>query len=146
MIAKPIAHRGGALRAALACALWTAAGCKSRPADLREWVPGDHSHEATGEDPGPGAAAPTDPLTNARALWSSQCASCHGREGRGDGPAATVARPPDMTTASFQSAHTDEQLATSILRGKSGTMPAFGTLRPEAVSVLARLVRSFGPR
>lgn len=122
----------------------TALGCESTPSDLREWRPSDHSNAGTGEDPG-GGSAPSDPLANARALWTSQCVVCHGREGRGDGT-QPMARPPDMTTAAFQQSHTDEQLAQSIARGKGGVMPAFSSLRPEAVQQLVRLVRSFAAR
>lgn len=122
------------------------AACDSGPTDLREWRPSDHSNAGgSSEDPGGGAAAPTDPLTNARALWASQCASCHGREGRADAPGAPI-RPPDMSTAEFQASGSDEQFATSIARGKNGRMPAFSSLRPEAVQLLVRLVRTFGGR
>jgi mono/diheme cytochrome c family protein len=120
--------------------------CESRPPDLREWRPSDHSNTSTGEDPGGGAPAPTDPLTNARALWTSQCVGCHGREGRGDGTAVMGARPPDMSAGAFQSERSDEQLANSIARGKNGTMPAFSSLRAEAITQLVRLVRTFGTR
>ncbi len=133
------------IRAAILIVCVAASGCDSPPADLREWRASDHSGGATGEDPGGGAAAPTDPLTNARALWTSQCAACHGREGRGDGPQAPI-RPPDMATIAFQSSGSDEQFAASILRGKNGRMPAFQSLRPEAVQLLVRLVRGFAPR
>jgi mono/diheme cytochrome c family protein len=120
-------------------------GCESKPADLREWRASDHSNAgSSSEDPG-GAAAPTDPLTNARALWSSQCAACHGREGRGDGPQSAI-RPPDMSTAEFQSSGSDAQFAASITNGKNGRMPAFASLRPEAVQLLVRLVRGFAAR
>ncbi|MBL8681502.1 MAG: cytochrome c [Myxococcales bacterium] len=128
----------------LGAVLTALAACDSPPADLREWRPSDHSNAGSGEDPG-GGRAPSDPLANARALWVSQCVACHGREGRGDGT-QTMVRPPDMSAVAFQDSHTDEQLATSILRGKSGTMPSFASLRPEAVQSLVRLVRSFGGR
>lgn len=132
-----------ALRTMVIAATLTAlVGCDSAPADLREWRPSDHSNTGNGEDPG-GGSAPSDPLANARALWASQCVSCHGSRGRGDGT-QTMVRPPDMSAASFQQSHTDEQLAQSIVRGKNGTMPSFSSLRPEAVQSLVRLVRSFG--
>ncbi len=118
-------------------------GCDQTPADLREWQPSDHSGTpGTGDDPGP-ALASSDPLVNARALWTVHCVGCHGREGRGDGAQATT-RPPDMSTAAFQSTHSDEQLSGSIARGKNGTMPAFGsTLRPEALGLMVQLIRHF---
>lgn len=119
------------------------AACDSPPADLREWRASDHGNASgSAEDPGGGAAAPTDPLTNARALWASQCAACHGREGRADAPGAPI-RPPDMSTAEFQASGSDEQFAASITGGKNGRMPAFASLRPEAVQLLVRLVRGF---
>jgi mono/diheme cytochrome c family protein len=119
------------------------AACDSPPADLREWRPSDHNN-ASREDLG-GGSAPSDVLSNARALWASQCVACHGREGRGDGT-QTAVRPPDMTAAAFQQSHSDEQLALSISRGKNGTMPAFSSLRPEAIQSLVALVRSFAAR
>ncbi len=55
-------------------------------------------------------------------------------------------RPPDFASPGFHSARTDDQLRTSILRGR-GMMPAFReTLRAEAIDLLVRLVRSMGRR
>lgn len=134
-----------------ALALGSAAGCKSPPADLREWRPSDHSGESAPAGASAGAAgAPSDddgdPALAARALWQVQCSNCHGREGHGDGPQGAITHPPDMATVAFQSSHSDEVLAQSIRQGK-GMMPAFGAgLRPEAVQALVRIVRGFGGR
>ena len=82
-------------------------------------------------------------MAAARALFAAQCASCHGTEGRGDGPMAAMFRPADLSDPAFQASHTDEVLARSITRGQ-GRMPAFGAqLRPEAVTLLVGLVRSW---
>jgi hypothetical protein len=51
-----------------------------------------------------------------------------------------------MSTAEFQASGSDEQFAASIIGGKNGRMPAFSLLRPEAVRLLVRLVRTFGGR
>jgi len=48
----------------------------------------------------------------------------------------------DLADPALQGARTDEDLANAIVRGK-GRMPAFGNqLRPEAVPMLVRFVRS----
>src|SRR5207344_2704764 len=82
-----------------------------------------------------------DPMIAARAVFNTQCAGCHGFRGRGDGPQAAMARPADFTNAALQASRTDEQLRTVITNGR-GMMPPFGqALRPEAVTLLVRLVR-----
>ena len=62
----------------------------------------------------------------AEALFNVSCASCHGRDGRGQGerrpPGAAV---PDFTQAAFQAQRSDAQLGEVIRTGR-GLMPAFG--------------------
>ena len=126
--------------------------CKSRPSDMREWRATDHSQEE-GTGQGAGTPAPesqtpedNDPMIAAMGVWQAQCSNCHGPEGHGDGPQASLTHPPDLTSAAFQTSHTDEQLAGSITRGRN-MMPGFGsTLRPEAIEVLVRYVRQLGRR
>ncbi len=56
---------------------------------------------------------------------------------------AAVFRPADLTSSALQSGRTDAEFASAITSGR-GRMPAFGqTLRPEAVSALVRLIRSW---
>lgn len=82
----------------------------------------------------------------ALAIYRTQCANCHGQQGRGDGPQSAMIHPPDWTTAQFQDTHSEEQLRMVIQHGR-GAMPAFGqALRPEAIDLLVRLVRQFGGR
>ena len=72
-----------------------------------------------------------------------RCATCHGAEGRGDG----VGRPPgiampDMTTAAFHDARSDEALSEVIVKGR-GLMPAFGDqLSDDGVAAVVRHVRA----
>ncbi|MBI4575949.1 MAG: c-type cytochrome [Planctomycetes bacterium] len=86
--------------------------------------------------------APSDPATLARGqeVYSSQCALCHGAEGRGDGEFAFLLdpRPRDLTAARFRIASTanrvptDADLFDTITRGMPGSaMPPWGHL-PEA--------------
>jgi len=125
-----------------ALALLLALGaCRSR--SLREWTPRDHDPDAAlPADPAPTSAS-GDPLAAARALFLAQCASCHGPEGRGDGPMAAMFRPADLSDPTLQSQRSDDELTRAIVAGK-GRMPAFGAqLRPEAAPQLVQLIRSW---
>lgn len=125
----------------LAALLTLSGACKSR--QLRTWTPQDHDPDGGAVAAGAQGPADNDPLNAARALFAAQCASCHGNEGRGDGPMAAMFRPADLSSEALQSARSDEDLASAISRGK-GRMPAFGTqLRPEAVPLLVALIRSW---
>jgi len=56
---------------------------------------------------------------------------------------AAMFRPADLTTAAWQASRTDAEITASIVQGR-GRMPAFGSqLRPEAVTMLVRLIRSW---
>lgn len=129
-------------------ALLTAGGCGSEPAPKREWTPADHGQPrdpdesmiatdrvVPGEDPEARAA---------RALWNATCASCHGRDGRGQGegrpPGATIA---DFTTPEFQNGRKDEALAQVISEGR-GMMPPFGKqINPQGIGAMVRHIRRY---
>ena len=131
--------RGRTIILALPLLLAGACGRKG----LREWRPEDHDSGVTSASPITAAPTNDDPHASARALFVAQCASCHGNEGRGDGPMAAMFRPADLSASALQSARTDAELTASITAGR-GRMPAFGqNLRPEAVSALVRLIRSW---
>ena len=61
------------------------------------------------------------------ALFRTHCASCHGSEGRGDGPAAAaLAGPPADLTAEHVDDHTDGDIFWWLTYGMAGTaMPGF---------------------
>lgn len=133
--------RGRTLALALALPLLIAAACGRR--GLREWRPEDHDSGVTSASPITAAPSNDDPHASARALFTAQCASCHGTGGRGDGPMAAIFRPADLSAAALQSSRSDTELAAAITQGR-GRMPAFGqSLRPEAVGALVRLIRSW---
>jgi mono/diheme cytochrome c family protein len=95
---------------------------------------------------GPHAAAATAQQRDGQRLYQQLCATCHGQEGRGDGPAAVAfsPRPPDLTSPVFQSSRTDEQLAEVLRRGK-GQMPSFGSQLSDAErAAVIRYVRQLG--
>jgi mono/diheme cytochrome c family protein len=105
----------------------------------------------------PGARPETGPRAQlsgddkARALFSSQCAMCHGIEGKGDGPAATNLnpKPRDYTDAKWQASVTDDDIKRTITMGgqklgKSAAMPPNPQLQPDVLDGLVRIIRGFG--
>lgn len=148
-----------ALPAATAC-LIALAGCGGRgDRELREWRPEDHQPPAGGASAEGDRAAPppetegadADPAATevraATALFRAMCASCHGAEGRGDGPGRPpVAQIPSLAAAEWQASRSDEEIAAAIREGRGGFMPAFGDrLSAEGVAALVRHVRRLGP-
>jgi mono/diheme cytochrome c family protein len=122
-------------------------GC-SRPA-TREWTAQDHDVEPTA--PGSPSPAPTRALTPAErgaalidAAWSANCASCHGPDGRGDGPTGPMVKAPDLTRRELLDKATDDDLATVVKTGR-GKMPKFD-LPPEVVLGLVKRIRGRGAR
>ncbi len=98
------------------------------------------------------ATAPAPGDEKARALFGSMCATCHGADGRGDGPAAASLnpKPRDYTDAKWQASVTDDDLKKTILlggqkTGKSPMMPGNPQLQdqPEVLDGLVRIIRSF---
>ena len=88
--------------------------------------------------------APTEPLFNTKVdpaqgqkLWSSNCAICHGAEGKGG-------RGPDLTTGKFRHGGTDDDLYRAMRNGIPGTeMPGFPLGGVESMQLLA-FVRALG--
>jgi len=81
---------------------------------------------------------PHTSATSGKEMYLAYCATCHGKEGKGDGPAASALKipPADLTTLSkrnkgeFPSAH-----VTNLLNGSSGVaahgskeMPVWGPI------------------
>ena len=86
-------------------------------------------------------------------VYATRCATCHGTEGHGDGPAAQglSKRPRDFGDALWQSYLTDERLERIIIdggaaHGLSNLMPKNLDLKaePELVAELLALLRGFG--
>jgi mono/diheme cytochrome c family protein len=136
-------------RSLIMCAAVVLLACDSRVAPQREWRPSDHGQPAD-VDPSrvPQAAATTEEggvERAAAALWNVSCASCHGRDGHGQGPGRPpVAQIPDFTSADFQKQRTDAQILAVIREGR-GMMPPFGKqLNDQGLSALVQHVRKFG--
>jgi hypothetical protein len=89
------------------------------------------------------------------ARFTSLCATCHGEDGRGNGPAAPnlSVKPRDYTDPAWQASVTDDQLRQIILLGgqkvgKSPLMPGNGDLKdkPEVIDGLVQIIRGFGKK
>jgi mono/diheme cytochrome c family protein len=136
-------------RAITMCAAVLLLACDSRVAPQREWRPDDHSQPAEVD---PSRVPQAQPLNEeggveraAAALWNVSCASCHGRDGHGQGPGKPPgAQMPDFASADFQKQRTDAQILTVIREGR-GMMPPFGKqLNEQGISALVQHVRKFG--
>ncbi|WP_456427313.1 c-type cytochrome [Rhodocaloribacter sp.] len=81
-------------------------------------------------------------------LYASYCATCHGNEGRGNGPVAKALQPKprNLVDPEFQKARSDEELFEVILEGK-GAMPGFkGQLNESQVHALVRYLRALAQK
>jgi PQQ-dependent dehydrogenase (methanol/ethanol family) len=81
-------------------------------------------------------------IARGQAIYTSQCASCHGAEGRGDGPSAKAlpSPPADQSNYRVMDAMNDLTLARRIQAGGLG-MPSFPQLRGDDLVALVGYVR-----
>lgn len=90
--------------------------------------------------PVPVAPARMPDLKQGAALYQAQCASCHGAQGRADGPLAAGMTPPPVAFSDRDRARERSVFALhqTITRGVEGTaMPAFGALSDDERWALA---------
>jgi len=85
----------------------------------------------------------------AKQLYDKQCASCHGPEGKGDGPAGKKLKTPPGDFAKTLQAMSDADIAKVIKEGgkavgKAPTMPAYGAkLNDAQVQGLVQYIKRF---
>ncbi len=101
--------------------------------------------------PAPPPAPAPDAAEQARFIFGTRCFTCHGPEGKGDGPgsAALNPSPRNFQDGEWQTSVSDEHIGQIILYGglavaKSAAMPGNPDLtsKPEVVSALVAHVRS----
>ncbi|HEU0031425.1 MAG TPA: cytochrome c [Kofleriaceae bacterium] len=99
------------------------------------------------------ASSSPEAVAEARNTFNTFCSTCHGQNGKGDGPGAANLnpKPRNYTDKQWQASVTDDQIKKIILEGgaavgKSPMMPANPQFRdkPEVVNELVKIVRSFG--
>jgi mono/diheme cytochrome c family protein len=107
--------------------------CERDASGLTEWTPADHDHQAEPRQRRTQAnlsqkanphSAPSQKNQVIDVTWQKQCATCHGKRGRGDGPSSTMVKARDLSDPQFQSSVSDDQLKKVIREGKD-KMPAF---------------------
>jgi len=101
--------------------------------------------------PAPAAAPAEDAIARGTALYATNCAACHGTEGKGDGALAVflMPRPRNFTlgryrfTSTLQRKPTDEDLLRTIRRGIPGSaMPPFAQLPAKDLEALVARIKS----
>ncbi|MGB5808975.1 MAG: cytochrome c [Polyangiales bacterium] len=130
-----------------------AIGCSSKEAvpaaPKEEPTPAPAAAEAAPSEP----VAAKDPAAEAAEIFQARCVTCHGPNGKGDGPgsAALNPKPRDYTSAEWQKSVTDENIAKIIVGGGpavglSALMPPNPDLadKPEVVAALVAVVRNLG--
>jgi cytochrome c oxidase cbb3-type subunit 3 len=120
------------------------AACDRPPSaeNLPEWTPKDHDRvEESAKQKARGTLDASSPEALVEATWRSQCATCHGAQGRGDGPTGPMVKATDLSNAEWQGKTSDADIAAVIKNGK-GKMPKFDLPDPVLQGIVAR-VRSF---
>jgi len=90
-------------------------------------------------------SAPSSEIAQGKELFQSNCTSCHGDQGRGDGPQAAglSVPPPDLTNQSFMAQKTGEDFFQAITNGVSPDMPGYADqLSDDQRWAIAEYVRS----
>ncbi|MFM2152213.1 MAG: hypothetical protein RL199_648 [Pseudomonadota bacterium] len=77
-------------------------------------------------------------------VWTKQCKSCHGADGKGDTEMGKKSKAEDLTTAAWQGRMTDAKIRNAIENGVPKTkMKAYKEkLSPEQIDALVTYVRS----
>ncbi len=125
------------------------AGCGGGPEEGTESLPETADPSDT---PLPGEAAEMDPAENVEtasgeAVYTANCATCHGDDGTGNGPAAVGLEPPpsDMTDGQWTTGDGSlGAIRNTIVNGSPGTaMIAWqGTLTEAEIQAVAEYVHS----
>ena len=81
--------------------------------------------------------------------WTKHCASCHGKDGKGQTKAGKMAETKDLTDAAYQGSFTDQQALQQVKdglkdkNGKERMKPFAGKLTDAEIQALVTHVRSY---
>ncbi len=88
-------------------------------------------------------------VSHGKELFGQQCVSCHGVEGKGDGPAAAALDPHPRNfhqTEGWQNGWKPSQIFYTLQHGARGAMSSYATLPAEGRWALAHFVASLNPQ
>ena len=79
-----------------------------------------------------------------RAVYQAKCAACHGKTGKGDGPAARALpkKPADLSAAAYWTDKSTEGISATITKGKPGTAMRGFPMSEDKLSALVGYLRS----
>jgi mono/diheme cytochrome c family protein len=89
---------------------------------------------------------------DAKQLYEKNCNVCHGPNGKGDGPAGKMLKPPPADFGTALKGKADPEIAKIIKEGgkavgRSAAMPAYGSkLTDEQITGLVELVKGFSSK
>lgn len=112
--------------------------------------PGEHHHADAAALKNPVKATPAS-IAAGKKLYDTQCATCHGDSGKGDGKMAasitTGPKPSDLTDASWKHGSTDGEIFTLIRDGSKGTgMRGYAArMKPDDIWNVVNYLRTLGP-
>src|SRR5215471_9267934 len=111
---------------------------------------GAHTHAEAAAIKNPVKATP-ESIAAGKKLYDTQCASCHGETGKGDGKMAasiTGDKPSDLSDASWKHGSSDGEIFTLIKDGSKGTgMRGYATkLKDDDIWNVVNYLRTLGPK
>lgn len=88
--------------------------------------------------------ADTASLARGKQVYDTNCASCHGTAGKGDGPAAQALNPKPADLAVMAPQHPPGDLAWKVETGRGAMPPWKGVLTQNQIWDVVNYVRGFG--
>lgn len=94
------------------------------------------------------ALAPAALAADVKENWTTHCAACHGKDGKGQTKAGRMAGVKDQSDAAYQATLTDDKMLTSIKEGikdggKDKMKPFKDKLSDDEIKALIAQIRSF---